>query len=141
MGTVATFAACLSLLGGTARAGTAAVRVPLCPKLAVQSYSNPAMPEAVVNKYAAAQAQAKKLTITPLSSFVAEVSGDKKKVKWFEENYIFMVCAFDSAQVPNDEQVYITCTQYARRWIDIVQSAKPEDLMLQETHFASVCAQ
>lgn len=114
------------------------VRVPLCPKLAAVSYT-PAQPDAIVNKFMAEQAQLRKITIKPLSPFVAEVSGKKSQIKWFVNNYQFMACAFDREQVIADETTYTTCTQYAPSWIDIVQSEKPEDLMLEGTHFVGVC--
>jgi hypothetical protein len=103
------------------------------------SYSDPSVPSAVINRFAAEQAQLRKITIRTLSPFTAEISGKKSQVNWFVKNYHFMACAFDRAQVIDDENVYMTCLENAPSWIDIVQSGRPEDLMLDGTHFVGIC--
>jgi hypothetical protein len=123
------------VLSGCASSG----QFPLCPRIAEESYPS-GSPGAVVNLYARDQAAARHLIISPLSSFAAVVSGSYEDLRWFNQNYPTMLCAFDPHQEVLDRERYISCTIHAPHWIEIIRSSHPEDLMLIETKFRENCS-
>jgi hypothetical protein len=119
--------------------GCASARLPLCPKIAAVSFQGGARTGAVVNNYLAAQGNERNVKISPISAFAATFHGSVFSIAWFQGNYAFMLCAFDPKQVVNYEAVYLSCMSHAPEWVKIVQSSKPEDLMVTQTHYADVC--
>lgn len=118
----------------------ASARFPLCPKLAGLSYQGD-QTRAIVNGYLLAQAQERRVKISPMSAFSAKLSGSKRSLAWFQKNYAFMLCAYDPKKATNDEQLYLVCMKHAQEWVSIVQSKEPENLLLKDTHFADVCVE
>jgi len=114
------------------------VKLPLCPKLAQLSYTPPST-TAVVNKYLTDAVQGKDITLTPLSPFAVELRGEQHDVESITRNYGFFLCAFDPKQIPNVDAVYQQCMANAATWTTIVQSDKPDELMLSNTHYVGVC--
>jgi len=119
--------------------GCASARVPLCAKIAAQSYPNNAQPS-VVSRYAAEAAVKKGITVIPLSPFAADIHGGRSRMKWYLDRYPFMLCGFDPTRVIEDEQVYNVCMSNARRWMTIVNSDRPQDLMSVGVPYADACA-
>jgi len=119
--------------------GCATVRLPLCPAIAEASYQSGGRGK-IINMYVSQSAVERNVVIRPLSSFAADFTGGYPDIKWLSNNYPFILCAFDARQVVHDRDVYISCMQHSPSWIAIVQSSKPEDLMLRETLFRENCA-
>lgn len=121
-------------------ANCATARLPLCPKLAALSYQNP-KPDTVVSRYLSERAKERHVKISVLSPFAAVLSGSVGSIAWFQRNYPLMLCEFDPSQLVNDENVYLSCMSHAQEWMKILQSNQPEDLMVNETHYAASCVQ
>lgn len=120
--------------------GCSTVKLPLCPAIARNSYQagEPAMQ---VNKFAALHAERQGLVIAQLSWFSAEFSGSPAGIDWFATHYPAMLCAFDPArETTRIRETYMSCMAHAKDWIQKVQSAAPEQLMLAETMFYENCA-
>lgn len=120
------------------------VTMPLCPAVALKSYAPGASPApgALVNEFLARQATQEGVKLNVLSPVAVELSGRKRKVERMEQKYPFFLCAFYDPGAPTDyAQIYTTCMQSAPDWVQIVQSRKPEDLLLPRTNYADVCVQ
>ena len=117
------------------------IRVPLCPDIAKVSYGQGEQ-VSDVNRYAVIGANRTGVAIAPLSSFTAEASGFFANVNTFNQDYKFMVCAFEPDRVLSSDtsDIYINCMSKADNWATIVNSNKPEDLMLEESLFRPTCA-
>ena len=120
-------------------AGCVATKLPLCPQVAQLSYPRGAAPSDV-NRFVSDRARERRVRVTPLSTFVAEFRGYVGDVRWLERNYRTLLCAFDSSQVVDDGRLYGACMSNASGWIAVVQSARPEYLMLDKTFFKDTCA-
>jgi hypothetical protein len=126
--------ACLLLLTGCAGA-----RFPLCPAIAENSFPSDGRGK-IVNMYIQREADARNVEVRPLSEFTAEFRGSGPDLEWFNQNYAFMLCAFDPRKQVYDRETYLSCMSHASQWIQIVRSSTPEDLMLRETKFRENCA-
>jgi hypothetical protein len=128
----------MCLLGGCSQR----VRLPLCHAVAQKSLA-PGVPvpaDMVVNAYLKDEAAKREIQINVLSPVAAELSGRKGRVHRIEQNYPLLLCAFFDPSAPVEySQIYTSCVQSTPDWIQIVQSQKPEDLLLPKTHYASVC--
>lgn len=123
----------------SAAACTSARRFPLCPELATKSYPAPPPAGTVLNKYIAEQAAERKVRISILSPFAMVLTGRTGQISWFDKHYPFLLCSFDPANVILDDATYLTCMTNAERWVQIVRSEEPEDLMLADSHYSRVC--
>lgn len=112
-------------------------KFPLCPKLSKTDPSS----ITYVNKKLFDICKARKISITVLSPTIVELKASYKQIKWLQNNYHIILCEFDQTKIPNDSQVYTTCMLNARNWIKIVQGRNPGILMLDSTHFCSVCCE
>lgn len=121
-------------------AGCSTVMLPLCPAIAKNSYgaseaSNPA------NKKILEQASDRKIRVRQLSWFSAEFSGFAPSLASFQNDYKFMLCAFDpTLQKIFIRETYISCMNHAEEWITKVNSPNPAELMLSEAKFVENCA-
>lgn len=118
--------------------------MPLCAAVALKSYAPgaPPAPGTVVNAFLTQQATKEDVELNILSPVAVELSGRKWKVKRLEQKYPFFLCAFYDPAAPIDyAQIYTTCMQSTQNWAQIVQSSKPEDLLLPRTNYANVCVQ
>lgn len=93
----------------------------------------------IVNRFVVEEAAKRRVTITPLSYFVAEFKGNTKSIQWFRENYEIMLCAFNPRLVTDDDTLYTSCMKHARDWIDLVEKGLESDIMLQELLFCPNC--
>ncbi len=125
------------VLAGTLSA-CATIRVPLCPAIAEKSYPDPQIGE-VVNRYMAERARSKNIAISPLSPFAAEIGGSVFAVEWFDRNYPWMLCGFESRQMLYDRETFLSCMHHASEWMKIVRSNQLESLMLRETKYVENC--
>jgi hypothetical protein len=120
-------------------AGCATVNLPLCPAIAKNSYDPPDNTRAL-NKFAVQQATDRRIEVKQLSWFAASFSGFSPSISWYQENYPFMVCAFDPKnQTIHIRETHMSCMAHARQWIQKTQSDHPEYLMLTETKFYENC--
>jgi hypothetical protein len=120
------------------------VTMPLCAAVALKSYAPgvPPAPGTVVNAFLAQQATKGDVKLNVLSPVAVELAGRKRDVRRLEQNYRFFLCAFYDPRAPTDyAQIYTTCLKSAPMWTQIVQSSKPEDLLLPRTNYANVCVQ
>jgi hypothetical protein len=120
------------------------VTMPLCPAVALKSYAPGATPTpgTVVNEFLARQATQEDVKLNVLSPVAVELSGRKQKVERIEQRYPFFLCAFYDPGAPTDyAEIYTTCMQSVPDWVQIVQSRKPDDLLLPRTNYANVCVQ
>jgi hypothetical protein len=121
---------------------TQTIRMPLCHAVAQRSLAPgaPVPTDMVVNAYLKQEASNKGVEIDVLSPVAAEFSGRKGRVRRIQQNYPLLLCAFFDSGAPVEySQIYSTCIQSAPGWIQIIQSQKPEDLLLPRTNYASVC--
>ena len=116
----------------------ARILVPLCPKLAEESYDPPKR-GAVVNRYMQAEADRRHIEIHVVSPFVAALQGTPWDIGWFRHHYVFMVCGFDPHNVIEDEAVGMTCLRRAKRWLELIESSAPEDVLLKEAEYGPIC--
>lgn len=119
--------------------GCASARLPLCEDLARTTYDS-SVEGNEVSKYTRKVAEHRHLDLTVLSPFVMIVTGEQWKVERFQAEYPFMVCGFAPEHVTIPHDTYLRCMDHVAQWITIVQSDKPEDLMLQGTEYEPVCA-
>jgi hypothetical protein len=119
--------------------GCASVRLPLCEDLAHTTYSTPAEANEV-SRYAREVAARWNLELTVLSPFAMQVTGEDWKLRRFQAEYAFMVCAFSPKRVTVPHDTYLRCMDHVAQWMTIVQSGNPENLMLQATEYEPVCA-
>lgn len=83
----------------------------------------------------------KGIHITILSSTIAEFSGPKSAMRWLQKNYHILICDFDQSAVAKDESMYTTCMANSEKWIQIVQGARPQDLMNSAYSYPAVCVE
>lgn len=114
------------------------VRLPLCPKIAERSFDE-VQRGAVVNRYILQAVKARDIEIVELSKFAASFRGSGTALDWLQDNYVQLLCAFDPDHEENVRATYISCTQHARRWVEIIQSDAQEDLMIVQTLFRTNC--
>jgi hypothetical protein len=120
------------------------VTMPLCQAIALKSYAPgaPVAPGTVVNAFLAQQAGKEDIKLNVLSPVAVEVSGRKRKVVRLERNYPFLLCAFyGQADSTDYAKTYTTCMQSAPAWEQIIQSSKPDNLILPATNYAYSCIQ
>lgn len=79
------------------------------------------------------------ISITVLSSTIIELRGSIKQMKWLQENYHILMCDFDQSEVSLDESTFTSCMSNAKDWIKIVQSNRPDTLMIDQTKFCANC--
>jgi hypothetical protein len=116
------------------------IRLPLCPKLAEMSYDSIEEGRGkIIGRTVAEAASARKVRITPLSSFVADFTGPTEQIRWFKRNYPDLLCAFNPKLVVNVEATNLSCMNHVRQWMDLVASGKEEDLMLNEYLYCPNC--
>jgi len=130
--------ACLVLLGASLVGCTSSVTLPLCPRIAANSYAS-VDKSAVVNRYILEQAKKRNLKISILSSYVAEFVGASKDIRWLKANYKTMLCAFNPLLEIDDKTTYLSCMAHADRWITLVIDGNAERLMLTDTVFHENC--
>lgn len=114
------------------------IKLPLCPTVANVSYPEDT-PVSSVNWFVLESSKKRNLSIEELSEFVAIFSGSPRSIRWLEENYPSMLCAFKYRRVVDDEGLYTRCIRKAGIWIDIVKDERFEELMLRETDYAATC--
>lgn len=112
---------------------------PLCPELVVPSYGGAAPPGVVVSRFVSESAQTTGVAVQPLSPFVVELRGSTSRIAWFERHYRFLLCGFQPSEIARDEEVFMTCTANAERWLTVVRSRAPDALMASESRYAAVC--
>ncbi|KIO50269.1 hypothetical protein [Nitrosospira sp. NpAV] len=127
-----------AIILASAVSACATIRVPLCPAIAEKSYPSEQVGE-VVNRYMAERAASKNVAISPLSSFAAEISGSIFAIEWFDRNYPWMMCAFESRHMLLDRQTFMSCMHHASEWMRVVKSDQPEHLMNRETKYEENC--
>lgn len=123
------------LLGGCVSARL----FPLCPELVAPSYGGVAPTGSVVSRFVSESAQTTGVAIKPLSPFVVELAGSPRRIAWFERHYRFLLCGFHPSEITMDEEVFMTCTANAERWLTVVRSEAPDTLMARENRYAAVC--
>src|ERR1700752_3100782 len=74
--------------------GCVTVTLPLCPAVARNSYSLEEMPSPL-NRMILEQAEVRGIAAQQLSWFAAEYKGFSRRIASFEQEYRFMLCAFD----------------------------------------------
>lgn len=130
---------CLTLiLGITLTACKTTAILPLCPSVAISSYSEPNEGE-VINQKVYDIMDLRKIKLTPLSSFSAEFEGAKSDIRWLEKHYPILLCSFNVDAENNDSQIYSVCHNNAPSWISVVQSEQPEALFAEQYKFEAVC--
>lgn len=116
------------------------VKLPLCPKLAELSYGDVNEGKGkVIGRYLAEQAEKRGIRINPLSPFVAEFSGPACEIEWLKENYPPLVCAFNSALVPDPADVYSQSMRHVRGWMNLVEQGELEELMNSQYLYCHSC--
>lgn len=118
--------------------GCASARLPLCPKVA---HFGMGVPLSDVNRHLEQRLPARHIKVEPLSAFAAEFRGRFFDIHWLRQNYAFMLCAFNPKDVIEDEAFYNVCMANAPRWMEIVNSKRPEELLLSTTHYADTCVE
>jgi len=118
--------------------GCASARLPLCPKVAHLGMSTPSSD---VNQYLEQRLPARRIKVEPLSAFAAEFRGSLFSIHWLRRNYAFMLCAFNPKDVIEDEALYNVCMANAPRWMEIVSSKRPDELVLSTTHYVNTCVE
>ena len=118
--------------------GCTRMLVPLCPKLAEQSF-DPPRPGTAVNRYLQAEADHRHVKIHVLSPFVGELEGMPWDISWFRQRYVYIVCGFDPHNVIEDRSICLECLARANKWLALIQSRAPEDLFLKETDYVPLC--
>jgi hypothetical protein len=129
----------LSICCAASFCGCASVRLPLCQDLARTTYNKPVEGNEV-SRYTRDVAERWRLDLTLLSPFAMRVTGDVWNVNRFQAEYPFLVCGFDPVHVLIPHDTYLRCMQHAPDWIVIVQSDKPENLMVTQTLYEATCA-
>lgn len=119
--------------------GCASVRLPLCPDLAKTTYRQ-GEPKTLYGKYVELNASALSVNLRTLSPFVMRASGTVWHLHQFKHDYSFEVCAFSAGKVTVPRETYLRCMDHVRKWIAIVNSPEPADLMLREYEYEPVCA-
>ena len=119
---------------------TSSIQVPLCGDLARTTYRTVPVESSEISSYTRSVAADLNLKLEILSPFVMRVSGLDSRVAKFMEDYPTMLCGFDPVQVTVPHDTYLSCTSHAKKWIDVVQAGKPEDLMLQNMIYEPICA-
>lgn len=128
-----------SLIGIALLAACATVRVPLCPAIAEKSYPDIRLGEPV-NRYLALNALDRNVRITVLAPVAAELSGGVSDIRWITRNYPWMLCAFDSNHVTDDQATFGSCMSHASRWMEIVNGQSTwAVLMVGQTLYAENC--
>jgi hypothetical protein len=123
-----------------AQATTSVTVLPLCPRLAQLSYeTREAGNGKLVGSFLQAAADARGIQIQLLSSFVAEFRGPPHQIRWLEQNYAMLLCAFNSALVIDDQAVYTSAMNHAEDWIALVREGRHKDLMLSQYKFCNNC--
>jgi len=116
------------------------VRIPLCPRLASLSYGDVKSGEGkLVSSFAIEQAKRYNVRIFPISSFEAELVGQKANVDSFLAIYPSILCGFNSSLVIDDEAVFTTCMAEASKWIKDVGEGRAKNLMQAPSNFCGVC--
>jgi hypothetical protein len=110
-------------------------KLPLCHRFSDSKPSN----TAGIGRDLFDAAKKRHIEITVLSDNVAEFTGPKKDIKWLEDNYPFLMCDFDQSAGTLGRQEYVSCISHAKVWIRLVQSRKPEQLMLDSTIYCQNC--
>lgn len=118
----------------------AATRLPLCPKLAELSY--PTLEEGrgqLLGRFVKVEAANRHVSVSPLSYFVAEFRGPRKEIKWLRRNYDILLTQFNPRLITEDEDVFTSAQHHVKSWMQLVDSGRYEDLMLEESAFCPVC--
>jgi hypothetical protein len=122
-----------------ALSGCATVMLPLCPSIAKNSYEHQDASKAL-NKFAVDLAEKRSISITQLSWFQASFSGLWPDIRWYEENYPYVLCAFDpKLQLIYKRETYVSCMRHARNWIETAQSKEPQNLMSPDSMYYEDC--
>jgi hypothetical protein len=83
----------------------------------------------------------RKISITVLSSTIIELRGSIRQMKWLQNNYHILMCDFDQTKISLDESTYTSCMSNAKDWIKIVQTNRPDSLMIDRTIFCPNCCE
>lgn len=116
-------------------AGCATRDLPLCPRLLEDSEKSQ-----YVNHFTLASATELGVSVSVLSPYVARYSGAAPNLREMEKRYPFLLCAFDPATQPADDQIFMRCVKHAPGWIEMLNSSTPQNLMLVETLFDATCS-
>lgn len=127
------FLGAMLILGGCTTA-----LLPLCPDVAEDSV-DPQVSRDFVNPYVRQAIEERGIVIVELSPFVAEFSGPSFQMRWLQDRYPHLVCAFDPRKEILNREVFMTCVSKAPEWIKAVQSDRPQDLMLRQTLYRETC--
>ena len=83
--------------------------------------------------------KAKHITITVLSSSVAEFRGSRKNMKWLQDNYRILLCDFNEESTSVGGNEAMKCLSHASLWMQIVKSGKLEELMQRNAKYCTDC--
>ncbi len=112
-------------------------KFPICTKL---SNTKPSSVEGISSTLLKV-CNERNISITVLSSTIVELRGSVRQMKWIQNNYHILVCDFDQTKVSLDESTYISCMSHAKDWIKIVQSSRPDTLMIDQTKYCPNCCE
>lgn len=110
-------------------------RFPLCEKL---SDTKPS-PQECIGTTLFKVCKKRHITITVLSSNIAEFKGPRMQMKWLQDNYHILLCDFDQVTTILGADEYTRCISHSKEWLKIVQSKNLDNLMLDGTLYCPVC--
>jgi hypothetical protein len=116
--------------------GCSTIDLPLCPVL---MNSRPSEIEHISTTLKRI-CEKKNIEIIVLSSTAAEFKGSKRNIDWLIENYSYIICDFDSKEIPENRRVYTICHMNTQKWIDSFMKKKPEYLGSTISNF-SICVE
>lgn len=126
------------LMALMAVSGCATVHLPLCPRISALSYPRGSETQ-TLNRFVSAALKEQEVNAFVISPFLAQYSGGWNSVKWLEQNYPALLCAFDPLNVIDPKAVHTACVKNAPHWMQIVKENRLDDLFLDETIYKASC--
>lgn len=119
---------------------SATVKLPICPKIAENSYLTKNQGHGkLLGRFVVEQTQARGIQARPLSYCAAEFSGPRREILWLYRNYPRLLCAYNPSLPGNCRTNYASCIGRVPLWIQHLQENR-EDLILNDPLFRKCCS-
>lgn len=129
----------LVVLSSCLISGCSTVSLPLCPRIAELSYEETDASKSEMNKYLAEAVRARNISVMNVGPFEAEYQGSWREIRWLEQNYPALLCAFSPSRVIDPTAVHTACMDRAPGWISVVKGGRIDNLFLDDYGYKSSC--
>ncbi|UCR85154.1 hypothetical protein [Pseudomonas chlororaphis] len=103
------------------------------------SYEEGDVSKSEVNKYLIEAIRDRNISVVNVGPFEAEYQGGWSEIRWLEENYPALLCAFNPSRVIDPRAVHVACMDRAPGWISVVKNGWQDNLFLDEYGYKSSC--